>query len=99
MKARLAYLATEPRPHPAQICNLPKLLQAMSQIYRMRIYIRGDFPARINAQPTIALPDVYGMTMSSWPSNEVISARLKIFYGADKPAIANFHIRKIGAQQ
>lgn len=49
---------------------------------------------KINAQQTEPLRQFQGGVLDGWPSSVVVSARLKIFYGADKPAIANFRIRK-----
>lgn len=59
----------------------------------------GGYTAKIDAQQTVSLEPYYGMTIEPWPENEIISARLKVFYGANKPAIADFHIRKIGIEQ
>jgi hypothetical protein len=59
----------------------------------------GGYAARINAQQTVSIEPYYGMTQGPWPVTKIVSARLKIFYGAEKPAIADFRIRKIGVQQ
>jgi len=58
--------------------------------------VGGNYPSRIDALQTISLEPYYGMTAKPWPVNEIVTARLKIFYGADKPAIVNFKLRKIG---
>lgn len=58
----------------------------------------GGFPARIDPQQTISLEPYYAMTSGPWRAGEIVSARLKVFYGADKPATANFRIRKTGLQ-
>ena len=67
--------------------------------FRYSYNMVGGYAARINAQQTVSIEPYYGMTKGFWPVNEIVSARLKIFYGADKPATADFRIRKIGVQQ
>jgi hypothetical protein len=67
--------------------------------FRYAYNMVGGYAARINARQTVSIEPYYGMTKGSWPVNEIVSARLKIFYGADKPATADFRIRKIGVQQ
>ena len=59
----------------------------------------GGYTARVNPQQTIPLAPFWGMTQRAWPTREVVYGRLKIFYGAAQPAIANFRLRKIGVSQ
>src|SRR5258706_11952083 len=67
--------------------------------FRYAYNMVGGYAARINAQQTVSIEPYYGMTSGSWPVSEIVSARLKIFYGATKTATADFLIFKIGVKQ
>lgn len=67
--------------------------------FRYAYSMSDGYTAKVDAQQTVSLEPYYGMTMGPWSEKETISAKLKVFYGADKPAVANFYIRKSGVEQ
>ena len=59
----------------------------------------GNVPSKINPQQTISLTPFWVSITGPWSPTDIVAARLKIFYGAERPAVANFRIRKKAMSQ
>jgi len=60
--------------------------------------MRGAYMPKLNPEQTMTTPEFNAGTTQPWPTSEIVAARLKVFYGAEKPAVVNFRIRKTGTQ-
>jgi len=54
----------------------------------------GTMPSRLKAQKAATLRDFWGLVKTPWSSEDVISAKLELFYGAERPIVFNFKIKK-----
>lgn len=60
--------------------------------------MRGAYTPKLNPEQTMTTPAFDASTTQPWPASEIVAARLKVFYGAEKPAVVNFRVRKIGTR-